>query len=68
MKAAFRGVVKMLPGKKYPQNMRALPIIVKELLREEFNKKNLICYADLMKELEIKQNEAEQQNLWWKPY
>ena len=48
MKAAFRGVVKMLPGKKYSQNMRAFPIIVKELLREEFNKKNLICYADLM--------------------
>ena len=28
MKAAFRGVVKMLPRKKYTQNMRALTIIV----------------------------------------
>ena len=41
----FGWVVKMLPGKKYPQNMRTLRIIVEKLLREEFNKKKyyLLC-------------------------
>jgi len=33
LSAAFAGVVKMLPGKKYPQNFRALVMLTEELLR-----------------------------------
>ena len=32
MKAAFAGVDKMLSGKKFPMNVRALRIVVVELL------------------------------------
>ena len=34
LKAAFGGVEKMLSGKNFPQNFRALRIAVEELLRE----------------------------------
>ena len=34
MKAAFGGVAKMLTGKKYPQNTRALRLVVEEILRD----------------------------------
>ena len=34
MNAGFSGVAKMLNGKKFPQNERALCIIVEELLRK----------------------------------
>ena len=33
MNEAFSGVAKMLSGKKFPQNVRALRIVVEELLR-----------------------------------
>ena len=33
LKAAFAGVEKMLSGKKYPQNFRAMCMVVEELLR-----------------------------------
>ena len=34
MNAGFSGDAKMLNGKKFPQNVRALCIIVEELLRK----------------------------------
>jgi hypothetical protein len=34
MKAAFGGVAKMLTGKKYPQNTRALRLVVEEILHD----------------------------------
>jgi hypothetical protein len=34
--AAFGGVTKMLSGKKYPQNVRALRLFAEELLRPVF--------------------------------
>ena len=37
MKSAFAGVEKMLLGKKYPMNVRALRIVVIELLRSLIN-------------------------------
>ena len=33
MKSTFAGVPKMLTGKKFPQNIRALRLVVEELLR-----------------------------------
>lgn len=33
MEAAFRRVIKMLSGKKFPQNVRALRLVAEELFR-----------------------------------
>ena len=49
MEAAFGGVAKMLIGKKFPQNIRALRIVAEELLRPLVNEKSL----DKMEDLEI---------------
>ena len=48
MQAAFAGVQKMLSGKKFPQNVRALRIIAEELLRSSVEERNLNCQDDLM--------------------
>ena len=50
MNSAFGGVQKMLSGKKFPQNIRALMIVVEELLRDV----TIACknFSDLMSYLE----------------
>ena len=37
LKSAFRGVDKMLVGKKFPMNVRALSFVVLELLRGQLD-------------------------------
>jgi len=39
-------------GKNFPQNMRALCLVVEELLRSLFNTKDLTSYHDLERVLE----------------
>ena len=53
MEAGFGGVARMLSGKKYPQNVRALRIVVEELLRNVFNQEEVLSYPDLMQVLEL---------------
>ena len=48
MNAGFSGVAKMLNGKKFPQNVRALRIIVEELLRKIIQDSNVASYDELM--------------------
>ena len=50
MNSAFGGVLKMLSGKKYPQNLRALRMVVEELLRHIIP--DTENYAELMAILE----------------
>ena len=49
MKAAFGGVAKMLTGKKYPQNSRALRLVAEELLRDTLT--SVSSYRELLDEL-----------------
>ena len=48
MNAGFSGVAKMLNGKKFPQNVRALRIIVEELLRKIIQDSKVASYDELM--------------------
>jgi hypothetical protein len=49
VKAAFDGVAKMLTGKKYPQNTRALRLVVEEILRDTLDLVN--SYHELLDKL-----------------
>ena len=55
LSVAFGGVLKMLSGKKFPQNVRALRMLVEELLPPLFGKNSfhsmddlIICYRKWM--------------------
>ena len=45
MKAAFGGVTKMLTGKNFPQNTRALRIVVEQILHQ------ILCVVNTLDEL-----------------
>ena len=48
MNEAFSGVAKMLSGKKFPQNVRALRIVAEELLRRIVQENNMASYDELI--------------------
>ena len=52
MNAGFSGVAKMLNGKKFPQNVRALRIIAEELLRKIIQDIKVTSYDELMLHLD----------------
>ena len=62
MSAAFGGVAKMLTGKKFPQNCRALRMVTEEILLEILA--NAESYTDLMVELERRATESRTSKLW----
>ena len=62
MSVAFGGISKMLSSKKYPQNVRALRIIVEELLRKELSSSDHCSYSQLVKTLQDKVSRT--QKLW----
>ena len=49
---AFAGVLKMLTGKKYPDNVRAFRMLVEEIIRPLFQTHNLGCVAGLCRALD----------------
>jgi hypothetical protein len=48
LSAVFGGVPKMLSGKKFPQNVRALRMLSEEVLRQIFECADLASAEDLM--------------------
>ena len=52
LSVAFGGVLKMLSGKKNPQNVRAFRMLVKEQLRPVFAKHHLECMSGLLQALD----------------
>ena len=64
MNVAFGGVTKMLIGKKYPQNVRALRMVVEELLRGLITTGRFQSYSQLMKELEYLASQSRTTKLW----
>ncbi|KAK3880168.1 hypothetical protein Pcinc_011069 [Petrolisthes cinctipes] len=62
MKAAFGGVTKMLTGKNYPQNTRALRLVVEEVLRDTLS--SLSSYQELFDELSMKAEASRTTKHW----
>ena len=62
MKSAFSGVQKMLVGKNYPHNVRALRIVVEELLKGILN--DLRCAEDLENKLSDSASKSKTSKLW----
>ena len=60
----FSGVAKMLNGKKFPQNIRALRIIVEELLRKIIQDSKVGSYDELMLHLEDISGNSRTAKLW----
>ena len=64
MEVAFGGVAKMLAGKKFPQNVRALRMVVQELLRDILTSEDLHSHSQLMHVLEEKSRRSRTSKLW----
>ena len=60
----FGGVSKMLTGKKYPQNVRALRMLAEEILRGIPTNHTLESKADVMQVLEDIANRSKTAKLW----
>ena len=61
---AFARVLKMLTGKKYPDNVRALRMLVEEIIRPLFQTQNLGCMADLLRALDDAASHSRTAKLW----
>ncbi|KAH3755284.1 hypothetical protein DPMN_189975 [Dreissena polymorpha] len=62
LKAFFGGVIRMLTGKNFPQNVRALRMVAKEVLRKE--SPNVKTFDDLMLSLESKAKNSRTTRFW----
>ena len=64
LETTFAGVPKLLSGKKFPQNVRALRIVVVELLRPLLSRPDINNYKTLMAYLEFKSNLSRTTKVW----
>ena len=64
MDVAFGGVPKMLTGKKYPQNVRALRMVVEQLLHSVISQDTIQCYSQLMDVLETQASQSRTARIW----
>jgi hypothetical protein len=64
LKSTFAGVPKLLTGKKFPQNVRALRIVTEELLKPILDNQGLHSTKELKKYLASKSNKSNTTKLW----
>ena len=64
LKSSFGGVPKLLSGKKFPQNVRALRIVTEEILRPVLDDQGLHTTNDLLKYLDLKSQQSSTTKLW----
>ena len=64
MESTFAGVNKMLSGKKFPQNVRAMRLVVEELLRGTMNDDNVTTMDGLLSRLEKAASVSKTSKLW----
>ena len=64
LSSAFSGVTKMMSGKKYPQNVRALRILVEELLRPKLLNAEDCTMAELIDYLMTLSKQSKTARLW----
>ena len=62
MKATLGGVTKMLTGKNFPQNTRAIRIVVEQVLHEILCKVNTV--DELMQELKARASRSKTAKHW----
>ena len=65
LESTVAGVTKMLSGKKFPQNVRAMRLVVEELLRSTIhNSGNITSMEDLLTRLERAASASKTSKLW----
>lgn len=64
IESTFAGVNKMLSGKKFPQNVRAMRLVVEELLRGTMNDDNVTTMDELLSRLEKAASVSKTSKLW----
>ena len=64
LSVAFGGVLKMLSGKKFPQNERGLRMLVDELLRPLFGKNSFHNMDDMLQEVDTISVESKTSQRW----
>ena len=64
LSVAFGGVLKMLSGKKFPQNVRALRMLLEELWRPIFGKNSFHNMDDLLQEEDAISVESKTSQRW----
>ena len=61
---AFGGVLKMLTGKEYPDNVRAQRMLVEEIIRPFFQTQNMLCMNDLQHAFNETASHSRTAKLW----
>ena len=64
MSAVFGGVPKMLTGKRFPQNVRAMRMVAEEILRQVMQSTPVSCKEEFMKVLEDLAGRCTTTKLW----
>ncbi|CAH3121622.1 unnamed protein product [Porites lobata] len=64
LSSTFSGVSKMLSGKKFPQNARALRIVCEELLRRVLERSDIHTMDELIKHLDYLADKSKTAKLW----
>ena len=64
LESTFAGVAKMLSGKKFPQNVRAMRLVVEELLRGIMRNENITSMHELLLCLDKAASASKTSKLW----
>ena len=64
LSSTFAGVSKMLTGKKFPQNIRAMRLVSEELLRNIINRGDVMSMEDLLAHLDAAARKSKTSKLW----
>ena len=64
LKSAFAGVPKMLTGKKFQQNVRALRILMEEILRPVSRNQDIETMGQLKRYLDLKATQSRILKMW----
>ncbi len=64
LESTFAGVTKMLSGKKFPQNIRAMRIVLEELLRSTMGEGSITTMEELLARLDHAASRSNTSKLW----
>jgi hypothetical protein len=64
LESTFAGVTKMLSGKKFPQNIRAMRIVLEELLRSTMSEGSITTMEELLARLDHAASTSNTSKLW----
>ena len=64
LESTFAGVTKMLSGKKFPQNIRAMRLVLEELLRSTMSDGSMSTMEELLTHLDHAANISNTSKLW----